>query len=173
MFHAEKAFVGLDLSLRSTGLCVLSSVGAPLRVASFGAPLERGSTHKQKIQRLSALTKRVLDEIEPYAKEPNGVSIAIENYAFGARGAQNDLGELHGCIKLQIYHVFGIVPLIVTASSCRKIVVGKGNTKKEDAFKYAVLALNDLGHLATINGDEADAYLIAEWNRRTTLKGEK
>jgi Holliday junction resolvasome RuvABC endonuclease subunit len=173
MFYSEKAFIGLDLSLRSTGLCVLSAEGAPLRVVSFGAPLERGSSHKQKIQRLSALTKRVLDEIEPYTAIKDNFSVAIENYAFGARGAQNDLGELHGCIKLQIYHVFGVVPLIVTASSCRKVVVGKGNTKKEDAFKYAVLALNDLGHLATINGDEADAYLIAEWNRRTTLAGGK
>lgn len=156
-------FVGLDLSLRSTGFCALSETGEVLRLVSFGAPLGRGASGEQKVSRLAVLVKRVLDEIESVEGHGNA-AVCIENYAFGARGAQNDLGELHGCVKLQLYLATGKAPLTVSASTYRKALIGSGRTTKDDSFLFAKRVLTDRSSVAN-NTDEADAFLVAEWFR--------
>jgi Holliday junction resolvasome RuvABC endonuclease subunit len=156
-------FVGLDLSLRSTGFCALSESGEVLRLVSFGASLDRGATNDQKVSRLAVLAKRILSEIESVSGH-GGPEVCIENYAFGARGAQNDLGELHGCVKLQLYLAFDKAPLTVSASTYRKALIGSGRTSKDDSFLFAKRVLTDRSTVIT-NTDEADAFLVAEWFR--------
>ena len=156
-------FVGLDLSLRSTGFCALSESGEVLRLVSFGASLDRGATNDQKVSRLAVLAKRILSEIESVSGH-GSPEVCIENYAFGARGAQNDLGELHGCVKLQLYLAFDKAPLTVSASTYRKSLIGSGRTSKDGSFLFAKRVLTDRSTVIT-NTDEADAFLVAEWFR--------
>lgn len=165
-------FVGLDLSLRSTGFAVLRESGEVEAIQSFGSSLNRGSSMKDKLDRLVMISARIVDEIRYVRINGDSAEVCIENYAFGARGAQNDLGELHGVIKTQIYVGLGIVPTVVSPSSYRKVILGSGRKTKQESFDYAKSVLTKLGH-ASINADEADAYLVAEWLRRTTAnKGE-
>ena len=95
--------------------------------------------------------------------------VAIENYAFGARGAQNDLGELHGCVKMQLHLSLSLYPQMVSPSSYRKVLLGKGNATKQQSYEYAQKVLTDAG-LVVRNNDEADAYLVADWLRRVSLE---
>ena len=165
--------VGLDLSLRSTGLAVVRADGTIVRVCSFGSDLRRESSVQSKVERLVALTQRVVNEVKKHQadafSEGGNAIVAIENYAFGARGAQNDLGELHGCVKMQLWLSMRIVPRLVSPSSYRKVLLGKGNATKQQSYDYADSVLTSAGFTATTS-DEADAYLVAEWLRRKQLE---
>jgi Holliday junction resolvasome RuvABC endonuclease subunit len=165
--------IGLDLSLRNTGLAVVRGDGTIVKVCSFGASLERGATMQQKVERLVGLTQRIVQEVRVYHAEAfdrgGEAKVAIENYAFGARGAQNDLGELHGCVKMQLHLSLHLYPKVVSPSSYRKMLLGKGNATKQQSYEHAQRVLTDAG-LAVRNNDEADAYLVAEWLRRATLE---
>ena len=135
---------------------------------SFGASLDRGATNDQKVSRLAVLAKRILSEIESVSGH-GSPEVCVENYAFGARGAQNDLGELHGCVKMQLHLSLHLYPKVVSPSSYRKMLLGKGNATKQQSYDHAQRILTDAG-LAVRNNDEADAYLVAEWLRRATLE---
>ena len=162
-------FVGLDLSLRSTGMACLREDGSVQSIASFGSPLKRGASVKQKIDRLTAITGRIVSDVRAAQSHGEEVLVAIENYAFGARGAQNDLGELHGCVKQQLAVSCGVVPSVVSPSTYRKLLIGSGRTSKAKSFEFACSALTILG-IESTNADQADAYLVAEWLRRVTAE---
>lgn len=166
--------IGLDLSLRNTGLAVVRGDGTIVKVCSFGASLDRGATMKQKVERLVGLTQRIVQEVRVYHAEAfdkgGEAKVAIENYAFGARGAQNDLGELHGCVKMQLHLSMHLYAEVVSPSSYRKILLGKGNATKQQSYEWAKVELTN-GGLAVSNNDEADAYLVAEWLRRKCVGG--
>lgn len=128
---------------------------------------------KQKVERLVGLTQRIVQEVRFYHADAFDkgaeAKVAIENYAFGAKGAQNDLGELHGCVKMQLHLSLSLYPQMVSPSSYRKVLLGKGNATKQQSYEYAQRILTDAG-LVTRNNDEADAYLVAEWLRRVSLE---
>lgn len=165
--------VGLDLSLRSTGLAVVRGDGTIVRVCAFGANLQRGATPQEKVERLVSLTQRIVSEVKRHQADAFSAGgdavVAIENYAFGARGAQNDLGELHGCVKMQLWLSMRIAPVLVSPSSYRKVLLGKGNATKQQSYDWADGMLTSAGFPPTTS-DEADAYLVAEWLRRKHLE---
>lgn len=146
----------------------LEEDGSVKSIASFGRPLKRDASVKQKVDRLTAITGRVVSEVR-VAQECGEVLVAIENYAFGARGAQNDLGELHGCVKQQLSVSCGVVPSVVSPSTYRKLLIGTGRASKAESFEFASSALTVLG-IGPIDADQADAYLVAEWLRRVTAQ---
>jgi len=123
---------------------------------------------RQKIDRLTAITGRIVSDVRA-VQDHGEVFVAIENYAFGARGAQNDLGELHGCVKQQLAVSCGVVPSVVSPSTYRKLLIGSGRASKAKSFEFACSALTILG-IESTNADQADAYLVAEWLRRVTIE---
>ena len=158
-------FCGLDLSLTGTGVCVLDSAGAPVAWATVGSKLKRSSSVREKVQRLIDIASCIMDVVGEYDPAPR---VAIEGYAFAAPGAQNDLGELHGVVKSQLWLGLAVEPEIIPPTQARKVVIGNGRAKKND-----VQAWLQGRAIRCSNHNEADAYVVAECLRtRHVDKGE-
>lgn len=163
-----KIFVGLDLSLVGTGCVIIDELGQSRLGDRFGLSLKKEASDRDKIERLTHIAGRIVRAIK--VAVANGYEIGgigIENYAFAARGAQNDLGEIQGVVKTQMWMVFGVVPVMVPASKARKKVLGKGRFSKGKAGKKEIVsAVNAMG-FKTRDDNVADAYVIAEYLRRS------
>jgi hypothetical protein len=148
--------MGLDLSCTGTGIVVLDDEGAVLATAKDGWSLERKSTVLDYIDRLLHITTTILDLARAHGGAA-GLAVGIERYAYNARGSQNDLGELGGVVKTQLWLAEHILPQIIAVNSARALVFGNGRIKKklvEPTLAAKGLAFGD--------SDIADAYVIAE-----------
>ena len=168
-------FVGLDLSLTGAGCVVLDWDGSVLSHNVWGEKLERDARVRDKIERMIYIANKIVSELkrlkrQSYYKGPNGehpvIHVGIEGYAFGARGAQNDLGEIQGIVKSQLWLALGIEPVIIASSTARKVVMGKGNFPKDKILAELVKRGFELK-----DHNEADAYVIAECLRLSTVEG--
>jgi len=183
--------IGLDLSLRATGLCALDKNGTIHFARSEGISLEQEATYREKLDRMLFIAKMVVEGvrhnsfsvIEPGArcKKPWEFvpKVAIEGYAYSKGGTKKgkgksgstgagavfDLAELGGVIKSQLFLTFGIEPYIVSAGTARKAVLGKGRASKSDIVEFA----NKNG-LKTTNHNIADAWVMAQWLRGTAFE---
>lgn len=158
-FSVEGYFVGLDLSLRGAGVCMIDGFGTVRESGVAGYELKRTAPVREKIERMIEIAGFILDVCKKVVGNEY-VNIGIENYAFSRAGMQNDLGELHGVVKSQIWLALSVEPDIVVVSSARKVVFGKGNFPK----KGIMPALMERG-IEFKNQDIADAYVVAEYLR--------
>ena len=156
--------LGLDLSLTATGYVVLDRDGALLKSGVAGFSLTRTAPSAKKIERLLAIARAVAQ----VAKETEVTDVCIENYAFSAKGAQNDLGELHGVIKTQLY-LSGLVCEYIASTQARAIVFKTG---KRIEKKQVIPMLEGMGHRFE-DHNVADAYVIAEAYRQKLIAKEE
>ena len=119
--------MGLDLSLTGTGIVVIDDTPSVVFADTCGFKLKRTATVRAKIERMNSIAVKVIKA----AREYSVTVIGIEGFAYAAKGAQNDLGELHGVVKSQILLGLNLVPVIVAPTSARKTVLGKGNFPKK------------------------------------------
>ena len=161
-------YVGLDLSLRASGFVAIDEDGAGILSDCFGHGLGKDASVRDKIERMTHIASSVVRAINGMQLKGYEIAgIGIENYAFGARGAQNDLGEIHGVMKSQMWLGFGVAPDVIAASRARKVVLGKGRFSKGRAGKAEIIeAVKALG-FDTSDDNIADAYVIAEYLRRS------
>lgn len=148
--------MGLDLSLRATGIEVLDSNAQRVYGSVIGYGLEKGSSQRERIERTIYLANQIIGLV----KQQEVTQVAIEGCAFGTTFGREVLAELHGVVKTQLFLACGIVPLVVPPKSARRVVFGAGcgSAKKKQA--QAMLA----GRGLVIDElDRVDAYVIALW----------
>ncbi len=128
--HAEAIGVpvfpvmGLDLSCTGTGIVVVEESGEIALQAVTGVPLDADSRTRDRTERLVAIARDVLRVAQ--ARLAKNSSIVIEGYAFNAKGAQNDLAEVHGVVRVQL-HLAGFVNVEYrSVTRARSRVLGKG-----------------------------------------------
>lgn len=146
--------MGLDLSCTATGIVVLGE--GRMVTTCTGHTLTRTSPVRDKVERLLGIAGVVVR----LAREHAVTHVGIEGYAYSARGAQNDLAELHGVIKSQLWLAMRLEPYIVQPSAARKAVLGAGRVGKED-----IVRLVRARGVAIDNHNMADAWVVAEWLR--------
>jgi len=170
-------FMGLDLSLTGAAGVVIDTDGLVVDHGLWGWSLPRKASVKQKIERMIYIAGKIVRMAREASEEcdgshpsirTDGLQIAIENYAYSRRGAQNDLGEIQGTVKTQIWLALGLVPIMIVASSARKKVLGKGRFSKGVKGKKEIIkAVCDRG-FEVRDDNVADAYVIAECLRLKT-----
>lgn len=114
--------LGLDLSLRGTGICVLE--GDPDQEPKFRTelvPQPEAKTVEEKVLRLVKITERIVSLIN--GEEPD--YIIIEAPTKGQVWQQAAIGEIHGVVKVQVYLASGKFPWVKEATEIRKGVFGK------------------------------------------------
>jgi len=157
-----KHYMGLDLSLTGAAATVVDENGSVVDHGLWGWSLPRDASVKEKIERMVYIAGKIVRMGKKWIGESDDFSIGIEGYAYGARGAQNDLGEIQGTVKTQILLALGLIPTIIASSSARKIVLGKGRFSKGKKGKQEIVkAVCDRGFMVS-DDNVADAYVVAE-----------
>lgn len=136
--------MGIDPSLTSTGLAVLHGDEAETRAVS---------SKRKGIERIEDL----MDWLMEAAEESHPSLVAIEGYAFGARGrAVFDLAEFGGVLRYRLWRS-GWPYIDVPPSMVKKFATSRGNAKKDEIM----LAVYKRWGMEFHTSDEADAYVLA------------
>lgn len=163
---------GLDISVTSTGMVVISSRGEVLFNETVGESLIKPTTLDDQKR-----VNNIVNKIEEVIGGEFGVKyVVIEGFAFnqwGQSASAHKIIELTGAIKHMLFQ-YNYDPVIIPASKARKIVLG-GNvttTKAEkkaglDTKKKIAMALKDKCDRSFPSDDENDAYIMAEALRKT------
>lgn len=141
--------VGLDLSLRSTGLVVLDELGQPAVAKVIAFEKLRG------IERIAAITNEIMRSTEEFQVD----LWAIEGYGYNSQNG-NDLAELGGVVKFELHLERHRPPLLVAPSRLKKWVVGHGKAEK-DQMRLAVS--KRWGFEFDGPADVIDAFAVAQF----------
>lgn len=111
-------------------------------------------TGTKGVQRLAIIADEFGKLLDQYQGQIEGV--AIEGYAFGAKGAVFNLGELGGVLRLEVYKR-GLPLIEVPPTTLKKHITGKGTSAKQvmikDLYKNFDIDTND--------DNDADAISLA------------
>jgi len=141
-------FLGIDQSLRSTGVAVISKE-QEVRYTGTVTPGKLTG-----VSRLVCIRNALREVIGLY---PGIHYAALEGYSIGSVNRSFDLGELGGLVRI-VLHDEGIPALIVPPTSLKQFVTGNGSSDK-DAMRRAVLKKWGID----INQDDiCDAFGLAQ-----------
>lgn len=180
--------IGLDLSLKGTGVCVLSGARLSPQRTTVRIGRESCSGVLASIERLLSISDEIINMLE------YDDIVVIEAAALNQKWQAAAIGELHGVVKTQLYTRKNIVPMVEQATKMRREVVGKIESKRTKekmasgkveskvnyglvpgkiAGKYKKATVKDIIELRLSNQglkfdtqDEMDAYVAARyaWN---------
>lgn len=114
----EGTWLGLDLSLTGTGICLIK--GGVERLIEIDGSKLRGP------KRLIAIRDIILETI-------NGSwidAVAIEGYAYGATGNAHSIGELGGVVRVALHEACVVEPMIVPPATLKVFATGSGKAGK-------------------------------------------
>jgi Holliday junction resolvasome RuvABC endonuclease subunit len=137
-------FLGLDLSLTSTGYCINGETGII-------------STKTKGPERLSIVSNEIIDLIIKH----NIDAVIIEGYSFASRNSQaHSIGELGGAVRMRLWE--SGIPFVDVPPTCRaKFATGKGNAGKAEVIS-AISAKTGLTFLGAGADDECDAWVLEQ-----------
>jgi crossover junction endodeoxyribonuclease RuvC len=144
--------IGLDLSLTRTGVCVLSQDG----YETFSITSKpQGDSYTDELKRMLRIVDRIAEEID---KREVGL-VVVEGLAFMARNtsALVQLSGLNYLVRDRL-HARGLPFLIVTPSTLKKFVTGKGNAQKD----HILLEVYKRYGVTILDNNESDAFGLAK-----------
>lgn len=145
--------VGLDLSLRQTGVAVITDT-ASAHYFSFGRALSQKAGNYDKIKRYIDLTQKIIKVV----KDHPDAFISMENYGFGGPGLAVQC-EFGGIVKSQLWLACRKVPVTLPSTVIRKLLLG--SAKPESIKERVAERLMQLGYPKAENFDQTDALAVA------------
>jgi len=161
----KQFFVGLDLSLTSTGLVILDENGVVQEATSISFPKLKGA------ERLNAIQQEIRSMLSGYSNQLHNIKmIAIEDYAMRAMGRTFHIGELGGVVRLLLWRLQ--YPYIeIAPTQLKSFVTGKGagdGASKE----MMILQVFKQWNFEVSNNDVADAFGLCQIARGVSGYGE-
>lgn len=142
--------LGLDLSLTSTGWCVLE--GGKIRTKGLIKPKIKGA------ERLRYIKDYVDNMLMQMHTRQELRLVALEGYSFGSKNTHaHSTGELGGIIKLTLL-LNKIETIIVPPTCLKKFITGKGNAPKDIMMMKTFAKYG----IEFTNNNECDAYCLAK-----------
>ncbi|MGI6878795.1 crossover junction endodeoxyribonuclease RuvC [Microbacterium sp. gxy059] len=151
-------YVGLDLSLSSTGIATITSAFTTVaRVKTKPA----GSSSRDKANRLD----RIIGLIRAEIPRTDDTVVAVEGPAF----ASNDRGaHMRGGLWWMVRSMLeddALDVLVIPPSNVKKYATGRGNAGKDEVLAATIRRYPDVD---ITGNDEADAYVLAAMAARYT-----
>jgi len=135
--------VGLDLSLRHTGIAYADGTTATIETSD-----ERGTN------RLAIIRQAVRDALDVAEFLPD--LVVVEGYSYHSRGrALFGLGELGGVVRLEL-HDLGAPWAVLSPSALKKYATGRHQANKTEM----VVAARDRLGFEGVSDDQADALWL-------------
>lgn len=142
-------FLGIDQSLRHTGVALINSNGNPIAYHAIIVKTLRGS------ERLAYIQKTLNDFLAAHGTPVAG---CIEGPSIGSTHRGFDLGEISGVLKADFF-TRGIPLTVVPPTTLKMFVTGKGQASKEQML-YSV---NRKYQLSLSDDNIADALGLARF----------
>ena len=137
-------FLGLDLSLTSTGYSINGQTGVI-------------STKHKGAERLSRVSNIIVDLIMDNPID----AVIIEGYSFASRNSQaHSIGELGGAVRMKIWER-GVLYVDVPPTCRAKFATGKGNAGKTEVIS-AISSKTGLVFSGAGADDECDAWILEQ-----------
>ena len=138
-----KYVIALDLSLSSTGVAIFREDGTCVKTETIET-----STHDETPIRL----KRIASKIKSIKKKYQASTIIIEQGFSRFNISTQQLFRVHGLIN---YLFCDTEQKYYHSTSVRKVVLGKGNAKKEEVRNFILEKYNQISFNSM---DESDAF---------------
>lgn len=137
-------FMGLDLSLTSTGYSINGKTGVI-------------STKTKGPERLTIVSNEIIDIAY---KNPLDV-VMLEGYSFASRNSQaHSIGELGGAVRMRLWQ--SGIPYIEIPPTCRaKFATGKGNASKNEVIS-SISARTGIVWSGSGADDMCDAWILEQ-----------
>jgi len=145
-------YVGLDMSLTSTGIAILSSNKIELTYNI----VTNNSQFDSRIARLKFIVDDVFRVLSDYPSE--NTVVTIEHYAMHLFNSAYNLAELGGILRYLLY-LKGYTYIEAPPTTIKKFVTNKGNAKKEDV-KLALYKNYGVDFEGEVN-DISDSFAVA------------
>jgi len=144
-------YLGVDQSLQRPGLALVAPDGAVVHTAvtRVGEKLRGG-------ERLTAIYRFVVDALA--ARGARVLHAALEGPSLDSVHREFDLGEASGVVRLAIYHLLAVEPLVVAPSQLKLFAAGWGDADKDEVLN----AVNRQWGTALTDDNEADAVVLAQ-----------
>lgn len=148
----DAIYVGLDLSLTSTGLAIIHNGTATVRRIKSKA--KKDATTEDQSERLDALIGDIIGAIPASDR----TLIAVEGPSFGSSGsAAHILGGLWWLVRHAL-RIEGFDVVVASPSTVKKYATGSGNASKDQVLAAVVRRYLDV---EVTGNDEADALVLA------------
>lgn len=148
-------YLGVDQSLRSTGVALVSPEGSRVYTGTI-EPVKL--TGAPRLAYIRDNLRNVVNSAGPikYA--------ALEGYAMDAVNRSFDLGEVGGLVRLLLHDLS--IPFVVVAPTSLKQFAGTSGTTTKEAMREAVLKT---WKVDIQQNDECDAFALAQVARAVDL----
>ena len=151
--------LGIDVSLKSTGLAVVDEKENILTTLSVGYLLKKGEGKVVKNKLIRWI--KIWNEVSRLIKEYEVTHVFIEDYAF-SRGQAEFLAELHGIIMLQLWATHKILAEKLGIAQWRKYYSKKKQSwKKPEIVKLLRKNHSCLANKKETTDDECEAVGVA------------
>ncbi len=180
MENSVKSFLGIDLSIRNTGLCFIPPKWdkTPDSLVCKNVVIdEKNVTSVGYERRLVEISRQVSE----FIKKCMGVSrlhlyVALEEYAYSRRSrSSSSLAEIGGVVRAMIWQNYGVSTDLVSSGTARKNLMGKTRRKRKDDRVKGIKPLpiksqvknflkNRSFFLKGWNNDIIDAFVVAYWS---------
>ena len=146
--------MGLDLSLTSTGVCVIRDPEHWMTWV-IKPKIPKNATEEDRIKRLLYIS----EEIYRIFKQEQVKDIVMEGYAFGSIFGREKMGELGGIIKYVFYDKDKVVVKSYPVRTLRSHLFNKGGFTKDQVKK----SLSKYNKLSFNTEDEMDSFVVAAY----------
>lgn len=147
-------FVGIDPSLKGTGIAVVSTNTKGRAVLRYTDRLEPHDKLRG-VDRLRYLRQSVIDRLERL----NPHAVCIEGYSFSSKFSHaHSLGEWGGVLRVTLAE-FNLPTYCLPPQSLKKYATGRGDTKGKGPMATALH--QRLGASPSLSEDEVDAAWLA------------
>lgn len=176
----NRVVMGIDASLTGTGLVAVpwqwGLDWSKVARVKLGLQVPKSASEADRIRRLDFICTRMME----FAQEHEVTDVFMEQYAFSAKTAYSHaLGEIGGNLKRDVVIGLGL-PLTVVAPATARTLLGKFSAPRRKKGEPKVrrakgepkpLGIKDQVHVAlrraglpvTWEGDEADAWVVANY----------
>lgn len=146
--------MGLDISLRHTGVSVIDRYGKIIDKHTFNNPKD---SERSKMGDYNGVVRHITGYLKGLLFKPPCLKVVVarEDYAFAEHSSSDTtLKELGGIIEWEITKMVGTCFLPVAIASAKKWMTGKGNADKDDVILCANKRFG-------IKGDEHECDALA------------
>lgn len=161
MSKKDDIFVGLDISLTSTGYNVVCK----------GETIDEGSIKTTSDEEWLTRIQRIVDTIQNLIDKYNPTLFVIENYSYDSRHGREVLGEIHGVV-MYLLSTIGYRYIKVPPAKAKLFGCGRGNAPKRPEGKakstwaktWVIETINQLygKNYKLAHNDICDAFILAK-----------